>query len=52
YVYLPDGRMLNAEIIKAGYAQVMTVPPNVAYEDMFLQLQKEAREANRGLWKE
>lgn len=52
YVYLPDGKMLNAEIIRAGYAQTMTVPPNVAHEDMFLQLQKEARENNRGLWKE
>lgn len=52
YVYLPDGKMLNAEIIKAGYAQGMTVSPNVAHEDMFLELQKEARENNRGLWKE
>lgn len=52
YVYLPDGKMLNAEIVKAGYAQVMTVPPNVAHQDLFLQLQTEAREANRGLWKE
>ncbi|MDP3789162.1 MAG: thermonuclease family protein, partial [Candidatus Omnitrophota bacterium] len=32
YIYLPDGKMLNAEIIKAGYAQVMTVPPNVKYQ--------------------
>jgi len=52
YVYLPNGKMLNAEIIRAGYAQVMTVPPNVAHQDMFLELQKEAMENNRGLWKE
>ncbi len=52
YVYLPDGRMLNAEIVKAGYAQMLTVPPNVKYQDSFLELQQEARDNNRGLWKE
>ena len=35
-----------------GYAQVMTVPPNVKYQDMFLKLQREARENSRGLWKQ
>lgn len=52
YVYLPDGRMLNAEIIKAGYAQMLTIPPNVKYQDLFLELQQEARDNNMGLWKE
>lgn len=50
YVYLKDGTFLNAEIIKAGYAQVMTIPPNVKYQDLFLKLQREARENKRGLW--
>lgn len=50
YVYLSDGRMLNAEIIKEGYGLVYTVPPNVKYSDLFLRLQKEARDKNRGLW--
>ncbi len=50
YVYLPDGRMLNAELVKEGYARVYTFPPNVKYVDMFLELQREARENNRGLW--
>ncbi len=52
YAYLPDGRMLNAEIVKAGYAQMLTIPPNVKYQDLFLELQGEARENNRGLWAE
>ena len=52
YVYLPDGRMLNAELVKEGYAQVYTFPLNVKYVDMFLKLQEEARENNRGLWSE
>jgi len=51
YVYLEDGTFVNAEIMKAGYAQVMTVPPNVQYQDLFLRLQREARENKRGLWK-
>jgi len=51
YVYLEDGTFVNAEIMKAGYAQVMTIPPNVKHQDLFLKLQKEAREQRRGLWK-
>ena len=52
YIYLPDGRMLNNEILKEGYAQVYTFPPNVKYVNMFLDSQREARDNNRGLWKE
>jgi len=51
YVYLPDGRMLNAVLVREGYAQVYTVPPNVKHVDTFLALQKEARENKRGFWK-
>ena len=42
--------MVNAELIRLGYAQVMTVPPNVRYQKLFVRLQREARDANRGLW--
>ena len=31
YVWLPDGRMLNEEIVRAGYAGLMTYPPNVRH---------------------
>ncbi len=41
---------LNATIIKSGYAQPMTVPPNVKYADVFQKLYDEARESKRGLW--
>ncbi len=50
YAYLEDGIFINAEIIKEGYAQVMTIPPNVKYADYFLKLQREARDGRRGLW--
>ncbi len=50
YVYLPDGTFVNADLVKNGYAMVMTVPPNVKYADEFVKYQQEARENNRGLW--
>jgi micrococcal nuclease len=50
YVYLADGTMLNEEIVRAGYANLMTYPPNVRYRDRFLRAYHEARENNRGLW--
>jgi len=51
YLYAENGTFVNAEIIKEGYAMVMTVPPNVKYKDLFAKYQKEAREAQRGLWR-
>ena len=50
YVYLPDGTFVNAELVKEGYAQVATYPPNVKHQKLFKKLQQEARKAKRGLW--
>lgn len=50
YVFLKDGTFVNAEILKQGYASLMTIPPNLRYEDLFLRLYQEARESRRGLW--
>ena len=50
YVWVGE-TMVNAELVRLGYAQVMTVPPNVRYQEMFVKLQREAREAGRGLWR-
>ena len=52
YVYLSNGKMLNEEIVKAGYAMTMTIPPNVKYKDRFLIAYQEAKEDKRGLWGE
>jgi micrococcal nuclease len=49
YVWVGN-TMVNAELLRLGYAQVMTVPPNVRHQDLFIKLQREARDANRGLW--
>ena len=43
--------MVNAELVRLGYAQVMTVPPNVKHQELFVKLQREARDAGRGLWR-
>jgi micrococcal nuclease len=52
YAYLKgDKTFVNAEIIKQGYASLMTIPPNVKYADTFRKLYQEARENRRGLWK-
>ena len=50
YVWVGD-TMVNAELVRLGYAQVMTVPPNVRYQDLFVKLQRQARDAHRGLWR-
>ncbi len=50
YVYLDDGTFVNAVIIKAGYARVMASPPNVKYQELFVKLEKDARDQKRGLW--
>lgn len=42
--------MVNAEMVRLGYAQVMTIPPNVRHAEMFRKLAAEAREQRRGLW--
>lgn len=51
YVHrLADGVLVNAAMVRDGYAAVLTVPPNVAHADEFVALQRAAREANRGFW--
>jgi len=51
YVYLEDGTFVNAEIVKEGYAQIMTIPPNVRYARLLQALEQEARKDKRGLWR-
>ena len=42
--------MVNAELVRLGYAAVMTIPPNVRHAEMIRKLAAEARENHRGLW--
>jgi micrococcal nuclease len=49
-VWLADGRFFNALLVERGFAQPLTVPPNVEHADLFVRLAREAREEQRGLW--
>lgn len=49
YVYVGD-LLVNAELVRLGYAQAVTFPPDVAQQDLLRRLEAEAREAGRGLW--
>jgi micrococcal nuclease len=49
YVFLEDGTLLNAEIIKQGYGHAYTAFPFSRMEE-FRRLEREAREQGRGLW--
>ena len=42
--------MYNARLLLDGYAQLMTIQPNSRYANLFVHFQREAREANKGLW--
>ncbi len=49
YVWLGD-EMFNVTLVKEGYAQVATFPPNVKYEATFIKYQEEAMSQSKGLW--
>lgn len=51
YVFLGDGTLLNAEIIKQGYGHAYTRFPFARAEE-FQRYEREAREQGRGLWAE
>ncbi len=62
YLYLEDpqgdwlhrGRrfkQVNLEMVRAGWAEVYTVPPNVRYAELYLQAAREARARGVGMWK-
>ena len=49
YIYLPDGSFLNAELVRQGYGRAYTFFP-FRYLDDFRALERDARDAGRGLW--
>ncbi|MHB1016598.1 MAG: thermonuclease family protein [Coriobacteriia bacterium] len=42
--------LFNAQLLLAGYANLMTVPPNVKYVEYLTGYESEARTASAGLW--
>lgn len=52
YVWLKDGRMLNAVMVADGYAYSYSSSPKPEYVDLLLGLMREARSKGIGLWGE
>ncbi|MGC6588089.1 thermonuclease family protein [Paenibacillus sp. Dod16] len=53
YIFIENEKtMYNEILLIEGYANTMTVPPNVMYSKKFVELEREARENNKGLWGE
>ena len=63
YVFYPDAdgdyvfagrafKQLNLELVKAGWAEPLTIPPNVRYAEAYLAASQIARAEDRGMWAE
>ncbi len=50
YVWVGD-IFVNDYLVRQGFAQVSTFPPDVKYQQQFLEAQEEAKVNNRGLWR-
>lgn len=49
YIWLGDA-LINLNMVKLGYANSYTYPPDVKYQDQIVAAEKEAREKKIGLW--
>lgn len=51
YVYrASDGAFLNYEIVRQGYAQPLSIPPNVTHSELMVQAARDAEADDLGLW--
>lgn len=49
YIWLGD-MLVNEYLVREGYAKSSTYPPDVKYQNRFLEAQRQAREEKKGLW--
>lgn len=49
YVYIND-TFVNLSLVQDGYAYSYSYPPDVKYQDRFVEAQRVAREQKKGLW--
>lgn len=52
YVFLSDKTMIEAELLKNGMAEVMTIEPNSKYASYFECIEDEAKRNRSGFWSE
>ena len=51
YVYRRrDGLFVNAALVRAGFATILTIPPNVTHAAELRRLESQARRSGAGLW--
>lgn len=49
YIYA-DGVLVNLKLVEDGWARAAYYPPDVRYVELFSKAQKEAQDANKGIW--
>ncbi|MBI4057696.1 thermonuclease family protein [Candidatus Microgenomates bacterium] len=49
YVYAGD-LFVNEYLVREGFAMSSSYPPDIKYQDKFVEAQKKAQEENKGLW--
>ena len=49
YVYMGE-EMADARLVANGYAHAYPYPPNIRHSELFVRLERDAREDERGLW--
>ena len=49
YVYVGD-ELINAELLRGGYAQTLEIEPNTSHAEQFREIESDAAAAERGLW--
>lgn len=51
YVYRSgDGLFVNLDLVAEGFAQPLTIPPNVTFADAFVDAARAAERSDAGLW--
>ncbi|WP_322521727.1 thermonuclease family protein [Guyparkeria halophila] len=50
YLYLPDGRSVQARLLEQGMAMAVFVAPNLELADCLVAHEKRARQDERGIW--
>jgi micrococcal nuclease len=45
-----DGLFVNLDIVAKGFAQPLTIPPNVNFSEQFVEAARVAERSNVGLW--
>jgi micrococcal nuclease len=50
YLWTTDGRFVNLEMVRRGFAKAVLYEPNDEYIDIMRRAERRARQANRGLW--